>query len=226
MTITTITPHMETLPAVAQSIWPQLGRTAEHDWILYGETALAVQLGHRQTSQITFLSDDTVDHAEVHRVLPIIEQAERTDTGYLLTSPSGSQVELRVVGGVTHGRIGRPVRDENTGLLIASLPDLFARLLSQIYLRTDANDYHDVVALLRYRQSMPKAVAGAKTLFGSKFLPEESILAVGSYDSGIRERLTEAEQKMLSEASTAMADTQLPVVTKVSERVGIRYDEE
>lgn len=53
----TFDPHLEILPAAQQQLWSELKPAADLGFILYGGTAIALQLGHRQSIDFDFFSD-------------------------------------------------------------------------------------------------------------------------------------------------------------------------
>jgi len=50
--VITLVPHLETLPLEQQSIWSLLGPTAGLGLVLYGGTAIALRLGHRDIAAL------------------------------------------------------------------------------------------------------------------------------------------------------------------------------
>jgi hypothetical protein len=68
-----LTPDVNILPASQQSVWDQLRPTPE-DFVLYGGTALALRLGHRQSVDFADLVR-TIGYLRVER---IVQQSENT----------------------------------------------------------------------------------------------------------------------------------------------------
>ena len=50
----TFQPRLDILPASQRTLWPELDATPDH-FTLYGGTALALRLGHRQSVDFDFL---------------------------------------------------------------------------------------------------------------------------------------------------------------------------
>jgi hypothetical protein len=47
--------HLEVLPSVQRSLWDSRIQAGFTDWVLYGGTALALRLGHRESVDFDFL---------------------------------------------------------------------------------------------------------------------------------------------------------------------------
>ena len=71
--MTTLTPHTETLPAPQQNIWPQLSPVSHCGFVLYGGTALALQLAHRVSVDFDFFSSHPFQNTEIFKLLPFLK---------------------------------------------------------------------------------------------------------------------------------------------------------
>jgi hypothetical protein len=55
-------PHLEILPAAQRRLWVELA-AVPGEFALYGETALALHLGHRNSVDFDFFSNRSIDVA-------------------------------------------------------------------------------------------------------------------------------------------------------------------
>ena len=59
--------HLEILPQAQQQLWNQLNLIPDY-FVLYGGTGLALQLGHRQSIDFDFFTNNAVSYT--HLTLP------------------------------------------------------------------------------------------------------------------------------------------------------------
>jgi len=106
------THHYEILPEAQRTVWPHLAQFKEH-FVLYGGTAIALRLGHRQSIDFDFFSEKPLEHRWIADILPetvnssILQSGQNTYT--VLLQPNDEYVKLSFFGGIDFGRIGEPV---------------------------------------------------------------------------------------------------------------------
>jgi hypothetical protein len=57
-------PRLDVLPLAQKEIWPALSAAPHLSFVLYGGTAIALHLGHRQSVDFDFFRSDPLDRAE------------------------------------------------------------------------------------------------------------------------------------------------------------------
>jgi hypothetical protein len=62
---------MEILPIAQQAVWSSLASVRKAGFVLYGDTAIALRLGHRQSVDFDFFSDQTLDKWRLQWWIPI-----------------------------------------------------------------------------------------------------------------------------------------------------------
>lgn len=67
-------PHLEILPEVQRWIYPQLTDLKNLGFVLYGGTALGLQLGHRQSVDFDFFSRAPLDRKQLREVFPLLDE--------------------------------------------------------------------------------------------------------------------------------------------------------
>lgn len=185
-------PHLEILPEVQRWIYPQLQNLKQLGFVLYGGTALALQLGHRQSVDFDFFLHDPLDQKQLREAFPLLEEAnlvtqlqdlENTQT-FEIAHPETDKgtVKISFFGTIDFGRVGEPRLTDDGVLLVASPSDLFAVKLKEIIHRPTTNAYIDIVRLIKNDESLVQALGAASVLFGTDFSPMISLRALSYFD--------------------------------------------
>ena len=69
-----LAPKLSALPAAQRALWPELSQVPPR-FVLYGGTALALQLGHRQSEDFDFFADAPVNADELLAAVPLLRGA-------------------------------------------------------------------------------------------------------------------------------------------------------
>src|SRR6056297_3526603 len=179
------THHYEILPEAQRTVWPHLAQFKQH-FVLYGGTAIALRLGHRQSIDFDFFSEKPLEHRWIADILPetvnssILQSGQNTYT--VLLQPNDEYVKLSFFGGIDFGRIGEPGYTEDDTLLVASLKDLLATKVKVLMQRIEKRDYIDIAAILSHGLSLADGLAGASSLFGREFSPSDCLRALHYFD--------------------------------------------
>ena len=64
-------PRLDILPPPQKALWPELAEVPEH-FVLYGGTALALRLGHRQSLDFDFFTSENVGPEELLHSLRLL----------------------------------------------------------------------------------------------------------------------------------------------------------
>ena len=68
-------PHIEIFLPSQQTVWSSLAPIRKAGFVLYGGTAVALRLGHRQSIDFDFFSDQPLDKSGLHKSLPLLADA-------------------------------------------------------------------------------------------------------------------------------------------------------
>jgi len=219
-------PRMEILPPAQRRLWPELSRAPELGFVLYGGTAIALHLGHRQSIDFDFFTDKPLDRNLMEMAFPFLSRSrvllERPNTFEVLV-PCGNarkkHVKVAFFGTITVGRVGEPETTEDGVLQVASLDDLMAMKLKVLLQRVEAKDYLDIAALIQAGVSLSKGLAAARNMWGDGFQPSESLKALVYYEGGDLHTLARDEQETLIVAASAVRN--LPRVAVVSHALSV-----
>lgn len=204
-------PCMSILPPAQVRIWPELRPAAALGFALYGDTAIALRLGHRQSVDFDFFSARSLDRNALHAAFPFLAHSlvlqEQPDTLSVL-APCGDDdhehVKLSFFGGIGFGRVGNPDVSADGVLQVASLDDLMASKLKVPLQRVEAKDYRDVAAMVSANVSLARGLAAARQLYGGTFQPSESLKALVYFEGGDLDTLAAEEKQTLVRAVSAV----------------------
>ena len=173
-------------------------------FVLYGGTAIALRLGHRESVDFDFFTEKPFDHDEVIERLPFLKQAtvtqeERNTLSFSVEAiiPGQAPVKLSFFTVKDLGRVGKPEWTEDGIVLVASLQDLLALKMKVILDRVEKKDYLDIVALVEYGVPMEEGLVGARAIYGRRFQPSEALKALTYFKGGDLHELPKAVQKTL-----------------------------
>jgi len=219
----TFVPRLEILPEEQKTILPELSPCKDLGFVLYGGTAIALQLGHRSSVDFDFFSHLPLNEGKEHEILsalPFLNDSEliqvAPDTRSYLTA---ANVKISFFGGLRLGRIGEPQTTNDGVLNVASLDDLMALKLVTILKRVEAKDYRDIAAMLRSGVSLEKGMAGAVALYGKQFPPSESLKALTFFQGGDLRSLPQVDRETLLQVVRAFPLRALPQVKRLSENI-------
>lgn len=198
-------PHFEPkiglLPKPQQEIWPLLAPAPRLSFVLYGGTAVALHLGHRQSIDFDFFRSRPLDKKELLAFAFMADaqtiQEDENTLVVMAKMPSGP-VKVSFFGNMNIGRINDPVETADSILRVASADDLLATKLKAILDRAEAKDYQDIAAMLSAGFSLERALAAFKAMWGKD--PALPLKALGYFKDGDLPSLPKADQDILRAA--------------------------
>jgi hypothetical protein len=192
-------PCVSILPAAQVEIWSDLKPASEFAFVLYGGTAIALQLGHRTSVDFDFFCAEPLDKDRIRSAFGFlgcatILQDDPDTLVAVVTMPSGL-VKISFFGGIGFGRINNPRRTRDGVLAVASLEDLLATKLKAILDRAEAKDYIDIAALISAGVSLERGLGAFKRMFRGE--PSQVLRAIGFFKDGDLETLAERDRRIL-----------------------------
>lgn len=220
--INSFKPIMSILPPAQQEIWVELKLASTLGLVLYGGTAIALKLGHRESIDFYFFSEKPLDREAIKNAFPFMAQAtilqdKPNSLSVLVTNSNSEYVKLSFFGEIAFGRVGSPDITEDGVLQVASLDDLMATKVKAILQRVEAKDYRDIASMVNAGVSLSKGLASACKMFGKDFQPSESLKAMVYFRGGDLNTLTEDEKKTIVTAVSNVGD--LPIVDILSHKL-------
>jgi hypothetical protein len=214
-------PHLSILPAPQRRLWDEL-RAVPEEFVLYGETALALRLGHRQSLDFDFFGNQPFEPARLTAQIPFLTGATITQqepNPLSVTIDRAGPVKLSFFGLPRLGRPRPPQIAADNGLQVASLLDLAGTKTAVVQQRAEAKDYLDVDALLQDgRVDLPLALASARAIYGPTFNPQITLKALSFFGDGDLSRLSRAVQDRLAKAAREVDLDRLPKIAPTPDR--------
>ena len=210
----TFAPRLDILPLPQLRLWEELVYVPP-DFTLYGGTAVALHLGHRNSVDFDFFSAKAIDTDALDAEIPflrdarIIQQEKNTLTCLV---DRGGPVKVSFFG-LPHLRsIAAPHVAAGNRLSIASLIDLAGTKAAVVQQRPEAKDYVDLDAIMRAGVGLPTALAAARFIYGPKFNPQITLKALSYFDDGDLRTLPPDTKARLIKAVAATDLSRLPVL--------------
>jgi hypothetical protein len=209
-------PDLSILPAGQRDLWLRLAPTPER-FVLYGGTALALRLAHRESVDFDFFSSlpfqaiellGSVAYLKNQRVT---QQSENTLSCEVGSGETATRISF--FGGLSLGQIEAPDRAQGNGVAVASLTDIFGMKCATVPQRNEAKDYLDIHALItRGRLDLARGLASAQAIYGRQYNPVMTLQALSYFDD-LADPLPEGIKKDLIEAVKMVALDTLPQIT-------------
>lgn len=216
-------PRIDVLPPPQRRLWDELGATPE-EFTLYGGTAIALQLGHRQSVDFDFFGGEDFSPDDLFNRLPflaggkIVQKAPSTLTVWV---DRGGDALISFFGVPELGEVESPRIARDNGIKVASLLDLAALKTVVVLTRAEAKDFIDLDALLRAGIDLSHALAAAEIIQGPSFNPQISLKAVSYFEDGSL-RTLDASTKMRLQAAVRSVNLKRMPTLKFNRRYGER----
>jgi Nucleotidyl transferase AbiEii toxin, Type IV TA system len=214
-------PRLDILPAAQKSLWPELAQTPSH-FTLYGGTAIALRLAHRQSVDFDFFSPTSFEPRTLVETIPYLKGSEIRRAGpnnLTVTVDRGGPVQIQFFGNFNLGQVAASEIAEGSKIRIASLLDLGGIKAAVVTQRAEIKDYLDVFALMtKAKLTLPQMLAAGLIIYGDEFTPLDSLKAISYHDDPSLADLPKNIRNHLSEAVRSTDPTKLPVLNAVRVR--------
>lgn len=213
-------PNLSILPEPQLRLWNEFDSITKgkisKDFILYGGTAVALQLGHRSSIDFDFFCHTPFDVSALFKEISFLEGAsilqQATNTLTCAVDRSGI-VKISFFGLPRLKPIKEPLIAKGNGISVASLLDLSGMKVVVVQERAEAKDYYDIDAIIRAGISLPEAIAAGKYIYGKDFNPQISLKALSYFQDGDLSSLPEDLKKRLTDAIISVDLGKLPKVS-------------
>jgi hypothetical protein len=208
-------PKLAILPPEQRRLWPEL-QGIPRGFVLYGGTAIALHLGHRQSVDFDFFAFEDISSSLLLDTIPALDDAR-----VVQQSPNTLTVIVDRSGPVQLSFFGlprlRPVREpwlvEENGLEVAAPLDLAGTKAAVVQQRAEAKDYLDIAALIEHAGiSLAEALSAAASIYGPSFNPQLTLKALCYFDDGNLPSLPARTRRQLIEAVRSVDLDDLPAV--------------
>lgn len=206
-------PRLDILPSSQRALWPEL-RQIPAQFILYGGTAIALRLGHRQSVDFDFFAFDNLQPDRLLDSLLLLRDAhtlQKESNTLTVLIDRGGPVKLSFFGVPRLRPLQPPDQATDTMVRIASLLDLAATKASVVQVRAEAKDYIDLDAILTGSTiDLAQALGAACSIYGSSFNPQITLKALSFFDDGNLRQVPDETRERLAAAARAVDLDSLP----------------
>jgi hypothetical protein len=207
--------HLEILPKSQRQLWRELDQVPG-EFTLYGGTAIALQLGHRQSVDFDLFGNRPFDPTKLQAKIPFLSGAkirQREENTLTAIIHREDLVTVSFFGVPNLPRLKPPLVSHDNGLKIASLLDLAGTKASVVQLRAEAKDYLDIdILITKGGVSLPMALAAAQALYGASFNPQITLKALSYFEDGDLRTLPEESKSRLVTAARCVDLERLPIL--------------
>ncbi len=214
--------NLSILPEAQKSLWLELSKIPDN-FILYGGTAIALQLGHRESVDFDFFSSQPLNRQHLIQQAVIFDNAKiiqpEINTLECFVPVNHAFVKFQFLAGLNKrlGRVDKIQICEDNRLQVASLRDLFGTKLHTIQARAELKDYLDIDAILNSGLTLEEGLGCSKAIFGVQFDSATSLRALCSYHDGDLPELSKQIKDRLSRAAAQIDN--IPEVPLISETI-------
>lgn len=206
-------PKLDVLPAAQQKVWAELSGVPP-EFTLYGGTAIALHLGHRQSIDFDFFGNRQFAPLDLAGSLPLLQGGtvlQNEPNTLTMLIDRGGPVKLSFFGVPRLKKLWPSLVAPDNGLKVASLLDLAGTKAAVVQQRAEPKDYMDVDAILgEGKVDLPLALAAAQHIYGSVFSPQNALKALTYFDEPQLQLLSHALKLRLVEAVRAVDLNCLP----------------
>ncbi len=192
-------PKLDVLPAAQKQIWPSLAPATQLDFVLYGGTAIALHLGHRESLDFDFFRSSALDKEQIRSIFRFARGAsilqDAPETLVLLAETPAGAVKVSFFGEIKFGRVNDPQLTRDGTLFVASLDDLMATKLKATLDRAEAKDYRDIVAMISAGAALSTGLGAFRQMFDGE--PAQVLRAIGFFGDGDLNTLSASERDVL-----------------------------
>jgi len=209
--------RLDILPPPQRRLWDEFVAIPS-EFVLYGGTALALRLGHRQSLDFDFFGRRKFEPHQLTDNLSLLAEATITQQApntHSVVVDRGGPVRLSFFGLPRITRLQPPGIAPGNGLRVASLLDLAGTKAAVVQQRAEAKDYLDIDALLTDgRVDLPTALAAAQAIYGAQFNTLITLKALSFFEDGDLRRLPAATRDRLAAAARRVEVERLPAITR------------
>jgi Nucleotidyl transferase AbiEii toxin, Type IV TA system len=215
-------PRLDVLPPAQQAVWAELCEIPDA-FTLYGGTAIALYLGHRESVDFDFFCFEDFDPDEMFESIPLLrggQITQRAANTLTCNVDKGGLVQISFFGIRGLCAVAPPTIASDNGLKIASLLDLAGMKVSVVQKRAQVKDYIDIDALISSGVDLPSALSAGAIIYGSQFNPLIALKALSWFGDGNLAKLPSATKSRLEAAVKAVDLDRLPDLSALLEGSG------
>jgi hypothetical protein len=189
-----------------------MGEQLPKHWVLYGDAALGLRLGHRGSPDFELRSSQNLDPESLRQSVPFLRDAVMVGRPNHAKFAVGGPTPcvMTFTGGETMAQIHPPERASN-GLAVASLSDLAGEKMFRISKDPTAMDFRDVGVLLHEGASVNEMIGFAKAQYRDNFEPSAAVFSLTDADRRGLNLGNETESMLIKEGAAGRLPPRTPI---------------
>jgi hypothetical protein len=207
--------HLSILPPPQRRLWDELSCIPD-DFTLYGGTAIALRLGHRESLDFNFFARTHIDPTQLIAQVACLADGEplQMDSNTLTARVDRAGAVLLSFLGVPRLPVMRePQRLDAPALEIGDLLELGGMQALVVQKRAEAKDYLDIHALLTLGgYALAELLAAADFLYRPSFTAELTLKSLCYFDDGNLAFVPAGVRRDLLRAARACDPARLPAL--------------
>ena len=195
--------RVEILPKPQREIYPHLKAIKDLDFTLFGGTAIALQLGHRESIDFDFFTDKNI--SQLHQRLlnlkniKVDEITQQMDNS--LSFKTINNVKFSFFGNIEFVKLAGKIQSDDGILQLADLKSLLITKLKATCDRAEYKDYKDIAEILKTKcASLEEGLCGVRQYFGDKFPLLQVLKGLAYFNDGDLYRLSNDDKAILLNA--------------------------
>lgn len=192
-----LTPNLNILPPEQRELWSHLSSTPP-EFILYGGTAIALRLGHRESIDFDFFSERPFNPKDLYERVPYLQGADisqrskNTLTCFVKADPKCQAVKVSFFGKLPLKHIQKAEQTVDNHIKVASSIDLLGMKCATVIDRVEKKDYIDIHAILTQTPlTLEHGLKAARAIYGKQYNPLITLKALSYFEGGNLDRLDE-----------------------------------
>jgi len=197
--------HLDVLPPVQRDLWESRIKNGFPGWVLYEGTALALRLGHRESVDFDFFSNNPLEPLTFKSEMALSGEVLQANKNTLTLIHQG--VKLSFFGGLSLKVISPP--DHLEQCAVAALDDLGACKLAALVNRVELKDFLDVLALIRHGIPLAHLLGCATAVYRGEFPVVPCLKSLTWFEDPKLKGLPDTDRKLLETAALSVVEIPL-----------------
>lgn len=210
--------HYEIFPQEQKKIYKNLSFLKNNGFILFGGTAIALQLGHRQSIDFDFFTSNRLDKKLKDEILKNLKSGTILQNEECTLIYLKNKVKLSFFGDINFAT------KENSFILddvleVANLKSLLATKLKATFDRAEYKDYIDIVEILKTGQvTIKDGIDKMFNFFGMDFTASQVLKNLTYFEDGDLHRLEKKDKDILTQSVLNFKDDIFVAIEKTDNK--------
>ena len=218
--------RLEILPKEQKELYLHLKNIKDLDFTLFGGTALALQLGHRESVDFDFFTDKDISKLQSTllnlnsiKVGEITQQMDNT-----LSFKTTNNVKFSFFGNIEFVKFANKIQSDDGILQLADLKSLLITKLKVTCDRAEYKDYKDIAEILKTKQvSLEEGLSGFRHYFGDDFPLLQIVKGLTYFEDGDLHRLSKDDKSILLNATKNIDIAKIEKLHTISHKTIQKY---